>query len=53
MDPYVYKGLETESLYDKIDSFFNIYKNSENKEENDSVVFLLLGAAGSGKSIAL
>jgi len=45
LNPYKYANLETQDLSTKIDKFFD--KNS------DREVMLLLGVAGSGKSIAL
>ena len=47
LDPYKYKNQKSEDLQTKIDDFFRA-EASEEKE-----VFLLLGAAGSGKSIVL
>jgi len=45
LNPYRYKDLKTEDLFEKIDKFFATNSNQD--------VMLLLGAAGSGKSIAL
>ena len=45
LDPYRYKNQKSEDLQAKIDDFFRAEANAEKE------VFLLLGAAGSGKSI--
>ena len=47
LDPYRYKNQKIEDLQAKIDAFFRAEVNAEKE------VFLLLGAAGSGKSIVL
>ena len=45
LDPYKYKNMKSEDLKKKVDEFF--------KDEKGKEVFLLLGLAGSGKSVLL